>query len=313
MQVNVDILLSVYNGGLYLQEQLKSIVAQTYKDWRLLVRDDGSTDESIEIIEQFRNTYPEKVEVVKDDIGNQGYNASFMELMKHTKADHIMLCDQDDYWYPEKITELLAAIQMEEKKDSTKGILVFSDVELTDDKLNITCNSFLRQLKYNGNKGNQVFFLKNYAPGCSIMLNKILLQQASKTRNIIGFHDQWLIMLAAATNSIFCLNKPLMKYRQHSNNAIGIKGQQRQSLMPFIKDSLKYVFQNKRYRELMYSKNTAQMQNICSAFPALVSKETSAFIAIGRSGYMARKLRSISKPYLIGRSFLEQLTYIICF
>jgi len=313
MPATVDILLSVYNGESFLQQQLDSIAGQSYSDWRLILRDDGSSDKSREIIEQFKNNHPEKIEIVKDTKGNIGYNASFMELMGHATADHILLCDHDDFWYPEKISVLLAAIKDEEKKDNTKGILAFCDLQLTDEKLNITHDSFLRKMRFNKNNGNQVFFLKNYVPGCSTMFNKALLQEAFKTQNLIGFHDQWLITLAAAINGIVCVNKPLMKYRQHDKNAIGIKADQAQTLGLFIKDALKYAFQNKKYRQLMYSKNIAQLQNICSVLPGAVSKEASDFDAIDRSAYISRKLKNISKPYLIGRSFLEQLTYIICF
>lgn len=309
----VEILLSVYNGEKYLATQLDSLFQQDYAFWKLTVRDDGSTDKSMAIIEQYRNKYPDKIVILADGKGNMGYNASYMELMKQAAADYILLCDQDDYWNPDKISELLAAIQSKEKIDASKGLLVFSDVELTDDKLNITSNSFLNKLRYNSRAGNQVFFLKNYVPGCSTIFNKALLQQAFKIQNIVGYHDQWLIMLAAATNGILCVKKSLMKYRQHNENAIGIRADQRQTFGLFIKDSLKYFLRNKEYRELLYSKNKAQLQNICSAFPGLVSKEASRFIAVDRSNYFSRKLRNISKPYLIGRSLLEQLTYIICF
>src|ERR1700730_17321590 len=104
MPVNVDILLSGYNGEPYLQQQLESIALQTCSDWRLLVRNDGSTDKSEEIIERFKNKYLGKVEIVKDSKGNIGYNASFMELMRQATSDYIMLCDHDAYWYPEKIS-----------------------------------------------------------------------------------------------------------------------------------------------------------------------------------------------------------------
>jgi glycosyltransferase involved in cell wall biosynthesis len=313
MPANVDILLSTYNGEKYLPEQLESVALQDYSDWKLIIRDDGSTDKTIQIIEQFKQKYSNRVTVIKDNKGNLGYSKSFLELMRQSAANYIMFCDQDDYWYPNKISTLLAALQNEGKKNQQSGCLVFSDLQIADGKLDVIGNSFLEHIGYAKSKGSQIFFLKNYVPGCSLMFNKALLQGALKTENIIGYHDYWLIMLAASMNKIVSEDKPLMKYRTHDRNAVGVKLEQEGNTGVLIKDSLKYFLQNEKYRTLLYSKNIAQLQNICSVFPDLVTKEAKAFCNIDKSSYFGRKLRNLSKPYLAGRSFMEQLTYIICF
>lgn len=316
MGSHVEILLSTYNGEKYLSQQLDSLIQQDYNEWTLTIRDDGSTDGTVKIIEQFSRGYSEKVKILKDNLGNLGYNKSFTELMMQSKGDYIMLCDQDDFWEPNKVSELLGAIQKEEIGNPNKGILAFADLLLADENLNTRGASFLKQMRYKNQLGQQIFFLKNYAPGCNTIINKVLLQQALKTKNIVELHDYWLILLSASIGSILYVDKPLMKYRLHDGNEIGMKTKQISTggkISLFIKDCLKYFLQNKKFRDLMYSKNMAQMENIYSVFPDLISKEAKDFINIDKSLYLARKFRNMNRPYLVGQTMLDQLTYIICF
>ncbi len=293
--------------------QLDSLFQQDCTDWKLLVRDDGSTDKSMELIEQYSARHPGKITLVKDAKGNLGYNKAFMELLKQATAEYIMFCDQDDYWYPNKISTLLNALENEGQKCIPGAELAFSDVQIADDELNVTRESFFKYIGYNPKKGNPVFFLKNYVPGCNLMFKKSLAQKVLKTENIIGYHDHWIMMVAASISNILCLDEPLMKYRTHDKNAIGVNLEQENKSRILVKDLLKYSFQNKKYRDLLYSENIAQMQNICSVFPDLVSQDAKFFSGVGKSNYLARKIKNISKPYISGRSFMEQLTYILCF
>src|SRR5581483_8549808 len=116
MPSTVDILLSVFNGARYLPDQLDSIAKQDYTGWRVMVRDDGSKDNTVQIIEQFRQKHADKILILNDNQGNIGFNKSFMELMKQSTADYIMFCDHDDYWFPNKISSLLNALQNEGQK-----------------------------------------------------------------------------------------------------------------------------------------------------------------------------------------------------
>lgn len=309
----VDILLSTYNGETHLPVQLESIVQQDYADWRLIIRDDGSKDNTVQIIEQFRMKYPYKVVIIKDSLGNLGYNKSFMELLKHSVADYMMFCDQDDYWYPNKISALLNALKNEGQKCVPGAELAFSDVQIADNKLNVIRESFFKYIGYNPVKGNQVFFLRNYVPGCNMMFKKSLIQKVLKTENIIGHHDHWIIMVAASVSNVLCLDKPLMKYRTHGKNAIGVDIERENKTGVLMKDILKYSFQNKKYRDALYSKNIAQLQNICSVFADSVSKDANFFSNIDKSNFFARKISNLSKPYISGHSFMEQLTYLLCF
>ena len=107
--MKVNILLSTYNGEQYLKEQVKSIQDQTYQDWQLLIRDDGSTDGTVEIIQELV-AQDERIRFINEGtVENLGVIKSFHTLLKYEKADLYCFSDQDDVWLPEKI-----ALQVEE-------------------------------------------------------------------------------------------------------------------------------------------------------------------------------------------------------
>ena len=91
----VDILLATYNGEEYLSAQIDSLFNQTFKEWRLLVRDDGSTDNTVSIIQSLKLEHPDRVVFIQDDQGNIGPSQSFSVLLAHSSAPYVAFCDQD--------------------------------------------------------------------------------------------------------------------------------------------------------------------------------------------------------------------------
>ena len=312
----VEILLSTYNGEKYLRVQLDSILKQDHSYWRLVIRDDGSKDGTLVILNEYVQKYPDKISLLKDNEGNLGFSASFSKLVKQCSADYIMYCDQDDYWHPDKISIMLSVMLEEETNLPAVAHVVFSDLQLADSDMRIVSSSFLTRMRYSSRKGMQIFFLKNYVPGCNLLFNKTLVQQALKTNNIINLHDHWLLMVCSSIGKLTYVNKPLMDYRTHDSNAIGFIESNNtfyKRLSLFFKDSVKYGLFNKKYRNLLYSKNIEQMKNICNTFPAEVSKRAIAFSQTDKSNYFSRKIKNITCPYIMEGSLLKQLTYIICF
>jgi len=121
----VTILLAVYNGEKYLKAQIESILSQSFKDFKIIIRDDGSTDKSVDIINYYCNEYPDKISCMGGDpTGSAKLN--FAELLDSCEADYIMFCDQDDVWLPTKIEKTLAAMQLAED-DGKTPVLVHTD------------------------------------------------------------------------------------------------------------------------------------------------------------------------------------------
>ncbi len=316
MDSTVEILLSTFNGAKYLREQLDSIIQQDYQYWKLIVRDDGSTDSTLEILNEYIKKYPDKISLIKDIEGNLGHSNSFSKLLSSSTADFVMYCDQDDLWYPSKVSTMLSKMLAEGKHNPSLPLVVFSDIHVADSELNIISDSFLDKVHYRNDRGQQVFFLRNYVPGCNIMFNRSLIKQALKTNNIVKQHDHWLLMVCSIAGKIVCINTPLMKYRIHDNNTIGYFQPSysfADDLILFFKTIFKYGFRNKKYRESLHINNIQQVENICARISSSKSKEAEYLLNIYESNFFSRKARNITKPYILETSSLRQLTYIICF
>ena len=104
--MSVEILMSTYNGERFVGEQLKTILNQSYKDFLLIIRDDGSTDQTLFLLEDFALKDP-RIIIVKDNFGNIGCKSSFLELTKHSRAEVVLFADQDDIWMDFKVKRLV--------------------------------------------------------------------------------------------------------------------------------------------------------------------------------------------------------------
>jgi glycosyltransferase involved in cell wall biosynthesis len=111
MQVSVQILLATYNGARFLREQLDSLFNQTFQDFTVLIRDDGSTDNTVQIIEEYNQKFPNKITLLEDSFKNVGATQNFGILLENATADYIFFCDQDDIWVKHKIEKSLQKIQ----------------------------------------------------------------------------------------------------------------------------------------------------------------------------------------------------------
>ena len=105
----VDILMATYNGEAFVEEQVRSIMAQSFTNWRLLIHDDGSTDQTIAIIQQLQQE-DSRIVLINDNVCNLGVARNFIHLVTYATARYCMFCDQDDIWLPNKVETMIRAI-----------------------------------------------------------------------------------------------------------------------------------------------------------------------------------------------------------
>jgi len=220
------ILLAAYNGEEYLSEQIQSIQRQTIFTWTLLVRDDGSQDNSKDIIEEFA-AKDSRIRLVDDEREGRGTTKNFAALMQVALAegaDAIFFADQDDIWLPHKLSRQLKSLQeMEEQYSPGTPLLCYSDLEVVDEHLHQIHPSFMRYEKLRHEPDNPIHVLltQNLVTGCSVVINRALLELATPIPTGITLHDWWLAICAAACGRIGYIDQPLVQYRQHSRNQIG--------------------------------------------------------------------------------------------
>ena len=215
----VAILLSLYNGGTYLSEQLASLEGQTHTNWVLYWRDDGSTDGTLSLMQHFSQKMGHRCIMVTPRNGQHlGVTASYSHLLAAVPPDMpVAFCDQDDVWLPDKLARGLKALAT---LPSTQPGLYCARQTLTDRNLTPVglspplpqATSFLAALT------------QNIATGCTIMLSPAacaLLKKAMPASSHI-LHDWWAYLLVAgAGGNILTDNRPVLLYRQHGQNAVG--------------------------------------------------------------------------------------------
>ncbi|MBR0267214.1 MAG: glycosyltransferase family 2 protein [Clostridia bacterium] len=225
--MTMEILLATYNGANYLPEQLDSILAQTDPDWHLTISDDGSTDDTARIIDEYVEKNPGKIERVI--LGKTFGNARdhFVEMIRRSDAPWCFLCDQDDTWIPEKIAKFREAIdQAETGFGADTPFLIFCDQIPTDAELKPVAESLMRyQKQYTEEFDYRSILMQNVVTGGAMAFNRALAEMALECKDFskVIMHDWWMAAVAARFGQIIYLNEPLGTYRQHSENAVGAK------------------------------------------------------------------------------------------
>ena len=213
----VNILLAVWNGEKYLRQQLDSLLCQTYKNVHITVRDDGSEDESLEILREYqRKIGDERLKIISYGGKRLGYPDCFWYLLYKTEpADYYAFCDQDDIWAPEKLD---CAVRELAKENEDIPLLYAHDYELcTADLKNIGRNLYP---DYNHMPGRKLIFY-SYIQGFSMVINdnmrQRLLRQRLPGKNIS--HDLWTVWNAFYAGKILHDPHILAKYRRHEGTA----------------------------------------------------------------------------------------------
>lgn len=224
--VTVDILMATYNGERYVREQVESIRAQTFEDWRLLVSDDCSTDGTMGVVREIAAADP-RVEVVSEGVRYGSAKANFMHLISLSDAPYAMFCDQDDVWLPEKVSASLERMrELEAEHGSDTPLLVFCDMRVVDSGLGVIDESFLRMSCLDPDRiAFRHLIACNVAAGCSMLFNRSVVQISLRALDIsqLEMHDWWLMLASSAFGFISYIDKPLSLYRQHGTNEVGAR------------------------------------------------------------------------------------------
>lgn len=216
----IAILLSSYNGEKYISDQIESIINQSYNNWKLYIRDDGSTDSTLKIVQNFISI-DVRIILLKDDVQHRGVKESFLWLLRHVESDYYMFCDQDDVWEVDKVRESYLACNRFNNNDS---ILVCTDLSLVDSNLELINHSMwkthhLKKLVDNP-KG---LVIASMFPGCTMFFNRKVRDLALKEIYNFTLHDLLISMVTYKNKGrVIAIHKPLIKYRQHSNNVVGL-------------------------------------------------------------------------------------------
>lgn len=233
MESKVDIILAAYNGEKYIAEQIESIIKQSFKNWRLLIRDDNSTDRTLNIIKKY-SQLDNRIRIVENNNSNKGVTKNFEILLNISKAEYTAFSDQDDVWLPCKIEKMMKEIQQTEKEYGYENaVLIHTDAYIADKDLNILSENFIAD--YGHKEGLNKLLFASKVQGASMMINKKLKKRILPLPDGLQLYDYYISLICEIFGIRKFIDQSLMYYRIHDNNLLGRYGNKIDLLKRFLK------------------------------------------------------------------------------
>lgn len=224
LEDEVAILLSTYNGAKYVGELLDSLISQTHENWKVWIRDDGSSDETLKLLDYYK-ARDKRVNVLVADGDRLGACGSFACLMKYmTNSRYIMFCDQDDVWLPNKIEVTLEAMREAEcQYGKDLPLLTHTDLRVVDEDLHVIAPSLKRfvNVTRTTNRPLARLLAQDFVTGCATMINQSLLQASLPVPREAEMHDYWVSLVGAALGRLVFVPRATILYRHHGVNTSG--------------------------------------------------------------------------------------------
>lgn len=226
MKYLVDILLPTYNGEKFLSAQIDSLLHQTYSDWRLIIKDDLSSDSTLSLVNEYKDKYPDKIVVLGNQSLKKGVIGSFENLLEVSAAHYVAFCDQDDVWNSDKL--LLQVKKMRELEaihGESMPILIHTDLSVVDDRLEMISESLWKHQHISPEKMSALrrLLVQNCVTGCTVLINRPLAKLALPFPEDVIMHDWWMALIAVSEGVLCDMRATTVKYRQHDNNDTGAK------------------------------------------------------------------------------------------
>lgn len=198
---------------------------QTDSNWKLFIQDDCSTDRTVELIEPYVRRYPERITLLRNQENSGSAQKNFFSMLPLAEHSYCMFCDHDDVWKPRKIEMTVRRMmELERANGEDTPLLVHTDLAVTDENLKVVSDSMFRTQNLNrkGNKLNNLI-VQNNVTGCTMMVNKALVDMVGPIPEHAVMHDWWLALIAACFGKIGFVRQATILYRQHRSNEVGAK------------------------------------------------------------------------------------------
>jgi len=292
----VAVIMATYNGEKYVKQQIESILASGFDDFEIFIYDDGSKDNTINIIRELMLLHPSRIHLYQNE-ANLGVTRNFLQAVAKAEADYIMLCDQDDVWKPDKIEKTLNRMKaMEKRLGRDLPLAVFTDAVVVDEKLKPISDSFFKFNHLNPQKTDLAHILmENKLIGCTVMVNgcvgKLLKQYPMPGH--ARYHDWWIALMASSMGKISFINEGTLYYRQHGGNLVGGTG-----FVSYFKNRLANIRKQKEALMSLYR----QAEEFLAIYDEIMPQESKRiireFASIPGKGFFAKRLALIRNGYL---------------
>jgi glycosyltransferase involved in cell wall biosynthesis len=268
--MKIGIVLCTYNGERYLREQLDSILAQERLPDEVLVQDDGSTDQTLSILDSYAAKAPFAFNVVRNP-QNLGFVRNFELAIARCSADVIAMSDQDDSWRSDKLRKMEQIF-----RSDTRISVLFSEAQMVDERLASLGHGVLQALRVSNADLERVrrhdflpvLLRRNIAPGATMAL------RAERTCQMLpipegAYHDEWLTLVAATFGELGFCTEPLIRYRQHATNQLGARPEKALSR---IRKALRPISYKEDLRRLKVMENLHERAQALGCRPEVLAE-----------------------------------------
>lgn len=241
----ISIALCTYNGEKYIEEQIQSLLNQTHKPDEIIISDDCSKDKTIELVDCLLKYSGINYKIYKQEIG-LGVFKNFPFAISQCNCDLVFTCDQDDIWDKTKLEKHLNVFRHNPDVD-----LVYSNANVVKEDGRTTISLLWPEKVIDDkNKGQasifSLLYLGRSMAGCCMSFKKSFFMEIKDIPDGI-YHDDWIATNAALKNEIIAINEPLISYRQHSNNVVGIKRGGKLSYWKSLLTNVNFYYRSELY------------------------------------------------------------------
>ena len=304
-----DVILAVWNGQNYLPAMLDSLLSQTTGDFNILVRDDGSTDGSLEILESYKPKFDGRLRVIAGEPTGSA-TANFAILMRETKADYVLFADQDDVWKPEKVELTLRSLKDAEAKYGKSTPIYFAtDIEVANKDLELINPSYWKwkRLKLSRMSKLSQSLICVSIQGMASGINRALLDLANPVSAKAISHDWWTQLIAAAMGKVICDPTTTALYRVHGGNASIPKPV---GVLPYLKLGLDASFLRRGLGRRIEQAD-ALAEALAGRMPPDKLKIIRRFTRLQSQGFLQRRWTLVSGNYLYHDLVRSVVTFVL--
>lgn len=296
----ISIAMATYNGAQYIQEQIESIQRQTIQDFELIICDDGSTDNTCDIINQLQKN-DNRIRLIKNE-HSLGFKNNFLKAISLCRGEFVALSDQDDVWYENHLSILYSAIQ-----NSGKSLAV-GDADMVDSELRPLGLTNFHWMSFDRRDANEMEMVDSIAlwrgmlTGMNMMFTKKMYNMILQMPKDCLYHDVWISLLACFFGGVIIVDKSISAYRRHGKNVtIHIKNNRHNRLRSIIGHCLRVKNQNDRMSAIDRIEDIARENKVILnshfyTLKSVIKRRTSAF---GRILNLWYEIRNIKQVYMI--------------
>lgn len=225
--VTLSVCMATYNGEAFIKRQLDSIVPFLGDQDEVVIIDDGSTDQTVQMIQSYQD---DRIKLVVHQT-NHGVIKSFEEALRYATKEVILLADQDDVWFDEKLEDVRKCFE-----NDPNVTLVYHDAQVVDKNLKVLYTSWRKHRQFNDYPNVASTLIRNHFTGCMMAFKREFSHEVMPFPSMIEMHDQWVGLVALLQKrKIVYLDKPLMQFVRHGQNATGRKRSKWEQLVGRLK------------------------------------------------------------------------------